>query len=283
MLASDSVLKRCALAYIKRSGSSKKNSVSSEEIKRFLEFCVRLGHFPWSEEKFEKVYKEFIRSQNLNNGQNTGNGNGQCNEENGQTTNPQVIHVHTQNTGLSFWDCLLLQCWINSLFGGRGHTTINNITNINSHQSREDGKKDSEDSRKLLALGIVVAVACVALHIGMCFWYSSSRKAARKEEKIDYLDNKLKMFRNIEFAVSAVSLAALIYCAVNPVLPAWCLVILGVNSLVCFAGALAFHVLHGKELGSIEEAEGAVRSYLQDLDTSSRAPSYDGPPPAYSP
>ncbi len=110
---------------------------------------------------------------------------------------------------------------------------------------------------------------CVAFHAGMCFWYNSSRKAARKEEKIDYLDNKLKMLRNIEFAVGAVSLAALVACAVYPVLPVWGLVILGVNSLVCFAGGLAFHMKHEKESDNIEKAKEAVRNY--------------GPPPPYSP
>ncbi len=43
---------------------------------------------------------------------------------------------------------------MDSLFGGRGHTTVNNITNINNgnttHQGRKENKKESEDSRKLL-------------------------------------------------------------------------------------------------------------------------------------
>ncbi len=166
--------------------------------------------------------------------------------------------------GLDFWDYLLLR----SLFGG--HTTVINNPGFSSgsHQSREDKKKDSEDSRKLLALGMVAAVVCFAFHAGMCFWYNSSRKAARKEEKIDYLDNKLKMLRNIEFAVGAVSLAALVACAVYPVLPVWGLVILGVNSLVCFAGGLAFHMKHEKESDNIEKAKGAVRSYLQGTSPS---------------
>ncbi|WP_353269730.1 hypothetical protein [Wolbachia endosymbiont (group A) of Myopa testacea] len=115
---------------------------------------------------------------------------------------------------------------------------------------------------------MVAAVVCVAFHAGMCFWCNSSRKAARKEEKIDYLDNKLKMLRNIEFAVGAVSLAALVACAVYPVLPVWGLVILGVNSPVCFAGGLAFHMKHEKESDNIEKAKGAVRSYLQDTSPS---------------
>ncbi|WP_353284795.1 hypothetical protein [Wolbachia endosymbiont (group A) of Lasioglossum fulvicorne] len=120
---------------------------------------------------------------------------------------------------------------------------------------------------------------CIVLHAGMCFWYNSSRKTARKEEKIDYLDNKLKMLRNIEFAVGAVPLAALVACAVYPVLPVWGLVILGVNSLVCFAGGLAFHMKHEEESNNIEKAKGEVKSYFQGLrDTS---PTY-GPPPPYS-
>ncbi|MDX5495613.1 hypothetical protein [Wolbachia endosymbiont (group A) of Anthophora plumipes] len=49
----------------------------------------------------------------------------------------------------------------------------------------------------------------------------------------------------------------------------WGLAILGVNSLVCFAGGLAFHMKHEKESDNVEEAEEAVRNY--------------GPPPPYSP
>ncbi|TVS90609.1 hypothetical protein COM43_002195, partial [Wolbachia pipientis] len=165
------------------------------------------------------------------------------------------------------------------MFGG--HTTVINNPGFSSvsHQSREDKKKDSEDSRKLLALGMVAAVVCVAFHAGMCFWYNSSRKAARKEEKIDYLDNKLKMLRNIEFAVGTVSLAALVACAVYPVLPVWGLVILGVNSLVCFAGGLAFHMKHEKESENIKKAEEAVGSYLGQ---GRGCGDYDSPP-SYSP
>ncbi|WP_407511703.1 hypothetical protein [Wolbachia endosymbiont of Trichogramma kaykai] len=48
-------------------------------------------------------------------------------------------------------------------------------------------------------------------------WYNSSEKTARESEKVDYLDNKLKMFRNIELAVGAISLAALIGCTIKPV------------------------------------------------------------------
>lgn len=110
----------------------------------------------------------------------------------------------------------------------------------------------------------------------MCVWYNSSEKTARKSEKVDYLDNKLKMFRNIEFAVGAISLAALIGCAINPVLPVWGLVILGINSLVCLAGGVAFHMKHEKESENIKKAEEAAGNYHRD-------PSYREPPPAYSP
>jgi len=265
MVASDSVLKRYALAYIKKSGGN-------SNVERFLEFCNTKDTTGWSEENFKNAYEKFTHP-NSSNRHDTGSRNNQYNAgNNGQTTGPQVIYANTRDEGLSFWDCLLLQCWINSLFGRSGHTTVSHITNINygnnNYQSREDKKKDSGDSRKLLALGMVAAVVCVAFHAGMCFWYNSSRKAARKEEKIDYLDNKLKTFRNIEFAVSAISLAALIACVFYPVLPTWGLAVLGVNSLVCFAGGLAFHMKHEKESDNIEKAEEAVRNY--------------GPPPPYS-
>lgn len=69
------------------------------------------------------------------------------------------------------------------------------------------------------------------------------------------------MFRNIEFAVGAISLAALIGCAINPVLPVWGLVILGINSLVCLAGGVAFHMKHEKESENIEKAKEAVVNY----------------------
>jgi hypothetical protein len=114
------------------------------------------------------------------------------------------------------------------------------------------------------------------------FWYNSSRKAARKEEKIDYLDNKLKTFRNIEFAVSAISLAALIACVFYPVLPTWGLAVLGVNSLVCFAGGLAFHMKHEKESDNIEKAEEAVRNYGPPLPYSSQDPNSVPRAPPYS-
>ncbi|WP_264328808.1 hypothetical protein [Wolbachia endosymbiont (group A) of Andrena hattorfiana] len=225
MVASDSVLKRYALAYIKKSGGN-------SDVKEFLRYFNNTRNLTWDEDTFAEAYKEHTRL-NSTNRRNTESRNNQYNAGNNrQPTGPQVTHVHVHNDrGLDFWDYLLLR----SLFGG--HTTVINNPGFSSgsHQSREDKKKDSGDSRKLLVLGMVAAVVCVAFHAGMCFWYNSSRKAARKEEKIDYLDNKLKMLRNIEFAVGAVSLAALVACAVYPMLPVWGLVILGVNSLVCFA------------------------------------------------
>ncbi|MGL9717207.1 MAG: hypothetical protein ACR5K9_00600 [Wolbachia sp.] len=253
MVASDSVLKRYALAYIRKSGGN-------SNIKEFLQFCNTQNTTNWSEENFDKVYGEFIST----NGYNTGNRNEQYNAGNNrQPTGTQDIHVHVHNRGLDFWDFLLLQCCINSLFGGRSHTT--NVTNINygnnGYQSREDKKKDSEDSRKLLALGIAVAVVCVAFHGLMCYFYHSSKKDARKSDKADYLDNKLKTFRNIELAVGVISFAALIACAFYPVLPTWGLVILGINSLVCFAGGLAFQMKHDKESDNIEKAKEAVNIY----------------------
>uniref|UniRef100_A0A1B0FE76 Uncharacterized protein n=1 Tax=Glossina morsitans morsitans TaxID=37546 RepID=A0A1B0FE76_GLOMM len=133
---------------------------------------------------------------------------------------------------------------MDSLFGGCGHTTVNNITNINNgnttHQGRKENKKESEDSRKLLALGIVAAVVCVAFH------------------------------------------AALVACAVYPVLPVWGLAILGVNSLVCFAGGLAFHMKHEEESENIEKAKGAVDSCLRQGHGYGDSSRYDAPPPYFS-
>ncbi|MBA8752511.1 hypothetical protein [Wolbachia pipientis] len=278
MVASNSVLKRYALAYIKKLGDN--------NIEGFLEYCNNTPNLTWSKENFKNVYEEFTHPSSSNR-HDTGSRNDQYNAgNNAQPTGSQITHIHVHNRGLDFWDYLLLQCWMDSLFGGRGHTTVNNITNINNgnttHQGRKENKKESEDSRKLLALGIVAAVVCVAFHAGMCFWYNSSRKVARKEEKIDYLDSKFKTFRNIEFAVGVVSLAALVACAVYPVLPVWGLAILGVNSLVCFAGGLAFHMKHEEELENIEKAKGAVDSYLRQGHGYGDSPRYDAPP-SYDP
>ncbi|OJH30609.1 hypothetical protein Wxf_00330 [Wolbachia endosymbiont of Armadillidium vulgare] len=258
----DSALERYALAYIKKSDSN-------DNVKEFLQHTL---NSTWNEQEFDRMYGEFTHSIPTRR-HSTERDNGSSRQ---QPTGPQVTHVHVHNNrGLDFWDYFLLR----SLFSGNtGHTTIiNNLGSGSSNQlSREDKKKDAEDNRKLLALGIVAVVACVAFHALMCVWYNSSEKTARKSEKVDYLDNKLKMFRNIEFAVGAISLAALVGCAINPVLPVWGLVILGINSLVCFAGDLAFHMKHEKESENIERAKEAVDNYHRD-------PSYREPPPAYSP
>ncbi|BET32410.1 MULTISPECIES: hypothetical protein [Wolbachia] len=282
----DSVLKRYALAYIKENGSDK-------NVQEFLRSRGMQNIENWSDKNFENAYKEF-RRYNPTNEHNIGSDRRDSRQ---QPTSPQVTHVHVHNNrGLDFWDYLLLS----NLFSG--HTTvINNLGSGSSNQPcREDKKKDAEDNRKLLALGIVAVVTCVAFHALMCVWYNSSEKTARKSEKVDYLDNKLKMFRNIEFAVGAISLAALVGCAINPVLPVWGLVILGINSLVCFAGGVAFHMKHEKESENIKKAEEAVINYHksepgydlgdssnleppppyspQDPNTASSAPSYDGTP-----
>lgn len=252
MVVSDSVLKRYALAYIKKSGGNR-------NVKEFLHSCNTQNITDWDEDKFAKVYEEFIRNQNLNNGQNIGSGRNVYNERNiGQLAGTQNVHIHVHNRGLDLWDFLLLQCCFNSLFGGRGHTT--NITNINYGNNGHQSRADKSEDRKLLALGIVIAVVCAAFHGLMCYFYYSSKKEARKSDKIDYLDDRLKMFRNIELAVSAISLAALIFCAVNPVLPEFGLAILGVNFLVCLAGGVAFHMKHQEESENIEKAKTAVES-----------------------
>ncbi|MDG7052842.1 MAG: hypothetical protein LKM45_03055 [Wolbachia endosymbiont of Alcedoecus sp.] len=252
MVASNSVLKRYALAYIKKSGGN-------SGIQEFLQFCNTRNTTNWSEENFDKVYKEFIVNQNLNNGQNIGSrGDGYNESDIGrQPTDTQNIHVHVHNRGLDFWDYLLLQCCFDSLFGGRGHTT--NVTNINYGNTTNQSREDKSEDRKLLALGIAAAGVCVAFHGLMCYFYYSSKKEARKSDEIDYLDDKLETFRNIEFAVSAISLAALILCAVNPVLPEFGLAILGVNFLVCLAGGISFHMKHQEESKNIEKAETAVK------------------------
>lgn len=262
----DSVLERYALAYIKENGSDK-------NVQEFLQFRAVQGNADWSDSNFENAYKEF-RCYNQTNEHNIGSDRRDSRQ---QPTSPQVTHVHVHNNrGLDFWDYFLLR----SLFSG--NTTVINNPDFDTvgYQSREDKKKDSEDSRKLLALGIVAVVACVAFHALMCVWYNSSEKTARKSEKIDYLDSQLKMFRNIEFAVGAISLAALIGCAINPVLPVWGLVILGINSLVCLAGGLAFHMKHEKESENIEKAKEAVGSYRAGHDF--RDTSHRGAPPPYN-
>ncbi|WP_410542785.1 hypothetical protein [Wolbachia endosymbiont of Tetranychus urticae] len=260
-----SVLKRYALAYIKKTGSN-------DNVEEFLQHTL---NSTWNEQEFDRMYGEFTHSIPTRR-HSTERDNGSSRQ---QPTGPQVTHVHVHNNrGLDFWDYFLLR----SLFSGNT-TVINNLGSGSSNQpNREDKKKDSEDSMKLLALGIVAVVACVAFHALMCVWYNSSEKTARKSEKIDYLDSQLKMFRNIEFAVGAISLAALVGCAINPVLPVWGLVILGINSLVCLAGGVAFHMKHEKESENIKKAEEAVDSYLGQSHNYRNSSHYDAPPP-YSP
>ncbi|MCM1002351.1 hypothetical protein [Wolbachia pipientis] len=246
-MVADSVLKRYALAYIKKSGGN-------SGIQEFLQFCNTRNTTNWSEENFDKVYGEFIRPNSNNRQNREGERNGYNERNIGQPTGAQDIHVHVHNRGLDLWDFLLLQCCFNSLFGG--HTT--NVTNINYGNTTNQSREDKSEDGKLLALGIAVAVVCAAFHGLMCYFYYSSKKEARKSDKIDYLDDRLKMFRNIELAVSAISLAALIFCAVNPVLPEFGLAILGVNFLVCLAGGIAFHMKHQEESENIEKAKTAV-------------------------
>ncbi|WP_341812980.1 hypothetical protein [Wolbachia endosymbiont (group B) of Germaria angustata] len=130
----------------------------------------------WSDKIFEDAYKEFKLS-NLTNEQHSTEYD-RSNRQ--QPTDPQVTHVHiNDNRGLDFWDYLLLS----NLFGGR--TTVINNPGFDTvgYQSREDKKKDSEDSRKLLALGIVAVVACVAFHALMCVWYNTAKKRLENQKR----------------------------------------------------------------------------------------------------
>lgn len=271
MLARDAV--RYALAFIKKFGSSNK-------IQYFLPLVFNSRQEGWNEKHFDGLYEQFIaqqaRQNNTQNFQtnadfraNTGqpqnnthhfqpNTNPQANT--GQTQTIRIEHVQV-NTHSDLWDCLLLQCWINSLFGRHNHTTV---THTHIHQGNNGTKKtkEADDGRKLLAAGIAVVVVVAIFHISICYQYHSSKKTARKSEKIDYLDNKLKTLRNIEFLGAFVSLAGLIACVVYPVLPVWGLVALGVHSLVCFMGGLAFHMKHERESDDIKLAKSTVASYL---------------------
>ncbi|WP_264331115.1 hypothetical protein [Wolbachia endosymbiont (group B) of Erebia ligea] len=158
----DSVLKRYALAYIKENGSD-------ENVQEFLSSRGMQNIDNWSDKNFENAYKEF-RCYNPTNKHNIGSDRHDSRQ---QPTSPQVTHVHVHNNrGLDFWDYFLLR----SLFSGNT-TVINNLgSGISNQPSREDKKKDAEDNRKLLALGIVAVVACVAFHALMCVWYNSSEK-----------------------------------------------------------------------------------------------------------
>jgi len=135
MVASGSVLKRYALAYIKKSGGS-------NNIEEFLQHCGKTSNLTWSEDKFAEVYKEFIKSQNLNNRENRENERNVYNESNvDQPTVTQTTHIHVHNKGLDLWDYLLLQCCFDSLFGGRSHTTVVHNYGNTTNQGREDKKK----------------------------------------------------------------------------------------------------------------------------------------------
>lgn len=170
----DSVLKRYALAYIKKPGSD-------ENVQEFLQSCDTRNITSWSNENFENAYKQFMRYDSTNSQQHSTQRDDRSNRQ--QPTGPQVTHVHVHNNGgLDLWDYLLLR----SLFSGNtGHTTvINNLGSGSSNQpSREDKKKDAEDNRKLLALGIVVAVACVAFHALMCFGTIAAKKRLENQKR----------------------------------------------------------------------------------------------------
>ncbi|WCR53830.1 MAG: hypothetical protein PG981_000852 [Wolbachia endosymbiont of Ctenocephalides orientis wCori] len=170
-------------------------------------------------------------------------------------------------------DLLLL----NFLFSRSNHTT--NIINVNNGETNNQNKKqESEDDKKSSALGILAVVLMMIFHGSTCYAYSISRKKAKEEEKIDYLDNKLKMFRNIEFAGCAVSLILLIACTVYPVLPTWGLIALGVNALACAFGGFAFDMKHEEELKNIKKAGVAVDKYLQDTTTQNHSQTQSPPP-----
>lgn len=288
---------RWALAWIKASGNNR-------NTQGFLLYLyTHYPTLPWSEEIFDAVRGGFAAQQarQYNTYQPTPDPYVNIDQQ-PYNQNRRDIHI---NTHWDFWDCLLLQCWFNSLFGGHNHA-VNNISNFNYGNSGnnttgyKDKKKESDDGRKLLAAGIAVVVAVAIFHISMCYRYHISKKMARESGEIYYLDNKLKILRNIEFLGAAVSLVGLIACVVYPVLPTWGLVALGVHSLVCFMGGLSFHMQHERESEYIKLAKNAAEGYLNTApssefnpnaftDNDSRpAPSAPGaefpqtPPPPYS-
>lgn len=59
MVASYSVLKRYALAYIKKSGSN-------SDVKEFLQFCNTQNTTNWSEENFKNAYEKFTHPNSSN-------------------------------------------------------------------------------------------------------------------------------------------------------------------------------------------------------------------------
>ncbi|OCA06113.1 hypothetical protein wTpre_436 [Wolbachia endosymbiont of Trichogramma pretiosum] len=224
----DSVLKRYLLAYIKENGSE-------NGIQEFLLSPGMKNIENWSYEIFKDVYKEF-RQHNPTNGSDRY-------DSRQQPRDPQATHVHVHNDVGFFWDYLLMRSVLS-----------------------KDKKKYAEYNSKSLALGMVSVLTCIALHALVSVWYNISEETARQSEEVDYLDNKLKMFRNIELAVSATSLAALIGCAINPVLPVISLFVLGINSLVCLASGLDFDMKHKKESENIKKAEEEVDRYHRKGD-----------------
>lgn len=269
MTQNEDTLKRYALEFIKRTSST-------NHVEQFVLYCNLQDDLNWSEESFESIYKNFCQNSSAGekaSQQNTRSDNGQTSSPT-QTQNPThiiYINVHdARNRRWDFWDHLLLQLWIDSLF---------NRSNVNNgHTNNQDEQQKSEDNKKSSALGILAVVLMMMFHGSICYFYSSSREQAKKEEKIDYLDNKLKMFRNIEFAGCAVSLIALIACTVYPVLPTWGLVALGINALACAVGGVAFQKKHEKESENITEAGVAVDKYLQDTTTQNHSQTQSPPP-----
>ncbi|MBD0391184.1 hypothetical protein IC220_01750 [Wolbachia endosymbiont of Pentalonia nigronervosa] len=305
MLARDA--ERYALAFIKKFGSSNK-------IQYFLPLVfnsTQARQEGWNEKHFDGLYEQFIAQQARQNNTQNFQTNADFRANIGQPQNnthhfqpntnpqantgqPQTIRIeHVQvNTHSDFWDCLLLQCWLNSLFGRHNHPTVTtnyNYGNVgNNSTNHTDKKKEADDGRKLLAAGIVVVIVVAIFHISMCYWYARSRETARKSGEIDYLDNTLKTLRNIEFLGAFASVAGLIACVVYPVLPTWGLVALGIHSFVCFMGGLAFHMQHERESEDIDAAKKAVKSYLNPAPAPSAPdpndfPDYGPPPPYFDP
>ncbi|WP_333023581.1 hypothetical protein [Wolbachia endosymbiont of Pentidionis agamae] len=250
------VLVRYALAYIKKSKVSDPN-----KIRNFLSHIDAYNSdvlHSWSAENFDRIYGAFKGSNNQQRNQSYTSFNNNTNQQ--RTVHENVNIIINENRGLDFWDLILLQCCINSLYSKSNNVTNN--TNINySHNQAQNSQKKEQEDRKLLALGVLVVTLAIIFHASICFFYMSSRKNARKSDDINYLDKKLKLLSGTEFTCCALSLAALVGCAIYPVLPVWGLVILGINSLVCFFGGLAFYNKHEKESGYIEKAREAASSF----------------------
>ncbi|WP_168464679.1 hypothetical protein [Wolbachia endosymbiont of Ctenocephalides felis wCfeT] len=159
MLTNRDILKRYALAYIKKSGDK-----DIDKIKAFVRLCnasSQQNGLIWNEKRFDELYKEFIQNrQNTNRSQPRDHDNSADHQ----------VNTNTQGNDRSAWDsfldCLLLQCCINAfinVFSGRcSHTTVINGYGNNNNQDREG-------DRKLSALGIVAVVVCIAFHVLICF------------------------------------------------------------------------------------------------------------------